>query len=43
MKAVEIGDTKGDTGTGAGATVKETWSDIITGTVQYLVEDVVEL
>ena len=43
MTAADIGDPTRDAGTGAGVTVKETRRDIITGTAQDLVADVVEL
>ena len=43
MTAAEIGDPTGDTGTGAGVTVKETRKDSITGRAQDWVADVVEL
>ena len=43
MTAAEIGDPTGDTGTGAGVTVKEPQSYRTTGTARYSVADVVEL
>ena len=39
MTVAEIGDTTGDTGTGAGDTVKETQRDSTMRTAQYLVAD----
>ena len=42
MMAAEIRDPTGDTGTGAGVTVKETQRHSIMGAARYLVADVVE-
>ena len=43
MTATDIRDPTGDTGTGAGATVKETRRNSTTGTAQDLVADVMEV
>ena len=43
MTVADIGDPTGDTGTGLGVTVKETWRDSIIGTAKDLVADVAEV